>query len=102
MRGDGAIRTEGGHAGGASPQRPAHKSRSTPIRGGNSVSTTTPKPYEFIGFGGGGGQNPYEFIEILLTTTPEPYEFLGFRGGGTDRIPAAYLVHNYSTRSLAK
>ena len=42
------------------------------IRGGNSVSTTTPKPYELTGFGGGGGQNPYEFIGILATTTTEP------------------------------
>ena len=55
------------------------KQRSLPkpdLRGGNSVSTTTTKPYEFIGFGGGGGQNPYEFTGILITTTTEPYEFI--------------------------
>ena len=45
--------------------------------------------YEFIGFGGGGNQNTYEFMGILTTTTTKPYEFTGFWGGGADRIPAA-------------
>ena len=63
-----------------------------PLNGANSVTTTTPDPCEFIGFGGGSGQNPFEFIGILTTTTTEPYEFIRFRGGGTDRIPAAYTA----------
>ena len=32
------------------------------MRGLNSVTATNPDSYEFIGFGEGGGQNPYTFI----------------------------------------
>ena len=35
------------------------------LRAGGIYTTAAPDPYEFIGFGGGGGQNPYEFIGIL-------------------------------------
>ena len=41
------------------------------FNGVNSVTTTTPDPYEFIVFGGGSGQNPYEFKGALTTTTTE-------------------------------
>ena len=66
------------------------KPRHLSLRGLNSVTTITPGPYEFIRFGGGGGQHPYESIRILTTTTTtQHYDFKGIWGGGSDRIQAA-------------
>ena len=61
-----------------------------PSLGNRQITTTNVRdPYKIIGFGGGGGKNPYDFTKIFTTTTAKPYHFIGIAdiGGGILSVP---------------